>query len=144
MIYNTTHKNRKIEAAISNSVGKGYSFFKSLQMGGTGSKRMIIEQVSTNLLAFKNSVSDLTYANLEIREIGIVVHINKGLQNFSWPIPFYQLHTYKNNGFSIHACGNFIRFKNNVLLKDNKNFIEKIIDLKIENCKNYEFENTIN
>ena len=86
-----------------------------------------------------NTVSDINYGNIELREKGILVHINKGLQNFSWAIPTYQLHLYRTNGFSVHAQGNFVRFKSNKLLKENKKFIDKLIDLKIENDKLYEF-----
>jgi len=139
MIYNTTHKNKESDTLIDNLLGKSYSFFEALKKGGVGSKRMIIDDVSVGFKKYMNVVSDINYGNIEIREKGILIHINKGLTNFSWPIPFYQLHTYKTNGLSIHACGNFIRFKNNKLLKENKKIIDKIINLKIEKNKNYEF-----
>lgn len=112
-------------------------------MGGVGSKRMIIDEVSPGFLKYMNLISDINYGNIEIREKGIIVHVNKGLKNYSWAIPFYQLHIYKTNGFSIHACGNFVRFKNNKLLKENKKFLDKIIDMKIENNTNYDFQNAI-
>jgi hypothetical protein len=87
-----------------------------------------------------NAVSDINYGSIELREKGILIHINKGLKNFSWPIPFYQLHIYNTATFSIHAQGNFVKFKKNNLLKENKKFLDKLIDLKIENNKLYEFE----
>ncbi len=139
MIYNTTHFNQEAQSIFNELLGFSYSFFKSIKMGGTGSKRMIIDEVSPNFNIYMNSVSDINYGNIEIREKGILIHVNKGLKNFSWPIPFYQLHTYKTNGISFHAHGNFIRFKNNKLLKENKKFIDKIISLKIENDKIYDF-----
>ena len=144
MIYNTTHTNKEADEIFNDLLGKSYSFFKAIKMGGVGSKRMVIEEVSPGFSKQLNSVSDINYGNLELRDAGIIVHINIGLQNFSWPIPFYQLHTYKTNGFSIHAHGNFVRFKNNNLLKENKKFIDKIVDLKIENDKQYEFYESIN
>lgn len=139
MIYNTTNRNKEAEAIFNDLLGKPYSFFEAIKLGGTGSKRMIIEEVSSSFLKIMNTVSDINYASIELREKGILIHINKGLKNFSWAIPFYQLHTYKTGGFSIHAHGNFVRFKNNKLFKENKKFIDKIIDLKIENDKNYDF-----
>lgn len=139
MIYNTTHTNQEVKSIFNDLLGYSYSFFKAIRIGGTGSKRMIIDEVSPNFKQYMNSVSDLNYGNIEIREKGIIIHINKGLKNFSWPIPFYQLHTYKTNGMSFHAHGNYIRFKNNKLLKENKKIIDKIISLKIENDKNYNF-----
>ena len=139
MIYNTTHTNKEAEAIFNDILGKSYSFFKAIKIGGVGSKRMIIDEVSPNFSRIMNTISDINYGNIELRDKGILIHINKGLKNFSWAIPFYQLHTYKTNGYSFHAHGNFVRFKNNTLLKENKKFIEKIIHLKIENDKKYNF-----
>lgn len=140
MIFNTTLKNKDATATMNDLLGKPYSFVKAIKLGGVGSKRMIIDAVSPGFLKLINAVSDINYGNIEIREKGIVIHINKGLKNFSWAIPYYQLHTYKTEGFSIHAQGNFVRFKSNKLLKENKNFIDKIINCKIENNKQYDFQ----
>jgi hypothetical protein len=140
MIFNTTLKNKDATATINDLLGEPYSFVKAIKLGGVGSKRMIIDAVSPGFLKLINAVSDINYGNIELREKGIVIHINKGLKNFSWAIPYYQLHTYKTEGFSIHAQGNFVRFKNNKLLKENKNFIDKIINCKIENNKQYDFQ----
>jgi len=140
MIFNTTLKNKDATATMNDLLGKPYSFVKAIKLGGVGSKRMIIDAVSPGFLKLINAVSDINYGNIELREKGIVIHINKGLKNFSWAIPYYQLHTYKTEGFSIHAQGNFVRFKSNKLLKENKNFIDKIINCKIENNKQYDFQ----
>ena len=144
MIFNTTHKNKDAEATINDLVGSAYTFFEAIKKKGVGSKRMMVSDVSPNFRNIMNVVSDINYANIEIRKKGILVHINKGLKNFSWAIPFYQLYMYKTDGFSIHAQGNFIKFTSNKLLKENKKFIEKLVDLKIENDKNYEFYDAIN
>ena len=140
MIFNTTLKNKDATATMNDLLGQPYSFVKAIKLGGVGSKRMIIDAVSPGFLKLINAVSDINYGNIELREKGIVIHINKGLKNFSWAIPYYQLHTYKTEGFSIHAQGNFVRFKNTKLLKENKNFIDKIINCKIENNKQYDFQ----
>lgn len=139
MIYNTTHNNKEAQRIFNTLLSKPYSFFEAVKMGGVGSKRMMIDEVSTGFLKYINTVSDITYGNIELRKKGLLIHINKGLKNFSWAIPFYQLHIYKTNGYSIHAHGNFVRFKNNKLLKENKKFIDKLMNLKIENDKKYEF-----
>ena len=139
MVYNTTHKNKEAETNFNNLLSKPFSLFEAIKIGGVGSKRMIIDKVSPQFKKYTNTVADINYGNIELRKKGIIVHINKGLKNFSWAIPFYQLHTYKTNGFSIHACGNFVHFKNNKLLKENSSFLNKVMRLKIENDKNYEF-----
>lgn len=143
MIYNTTHKNKDATTTINDLIGKPFSFIEALKKKGVGSKRMIVDDVSIGFKKILNTVSDINYGNIEIREKGILVHITKGHKNYSWAIPFYQLHIYKTSGFSIHAQGNFVRFKSNKLLKENKKFVDRLIDLKIENDKHYEFYDTI-
>jgi hypothetical protein len=138
MIYNTTYNNKEAKEVFEVLLGKPYTFLKALKLGGVGSKRMMIEQVSPKFLSMMNNVSDINYGNIELREKGIIVHINKGLKNYSWAIPFYQLHIYNTQTFSIHAQGNFVQFKKNNLLRENKSFLDKLVDLKIENSKLYE------
>jgi hypothetical protein len=140
MMYDTTYSNKEAKEVFDDLLGKPYSFLQSIRMGGTGSKRMMIEHVSQHFSTLMNAVSDINYGSIELREKGILIHINKGLKNFSWAIPFYQLHIYNTATFSIHAQGNFVKFKKNNLLKENKKFLDKLIDLKIENNKLYEFE----
>lgn len=138
MIYDTTYTNKEAKEVFEDLLGKPYSFLKALKLGGVGSKRMMIEKVSPKFSSMMNNVSDINYGNIELREKGILVHINKGLKNYSWAIPFYQLYIYNTETFSIHAQGNFVQFKKNNLLKENKSFLDKLIDLKIENNKLYE------
>jgi hypothetical protein len=103
-----------------------------LKLGGVGSKRMIIEEVSPNMASMLNQVSDVNYANIEIRRKGILIMINKGLKNFTWIIPYYQLVIFKVNGSSLHAQGRFIRFRNNITFKENKKFFDKLLNEKVK------------
>lgn len=143
MIFNTTYSDKEADAIISDLVGDSFSFFEALKMRGTGSKRMIIDNVSPGFDPIMNKVSDINYGNIEIRKKGILVYITKGLKSFTWAIPFYQLHIYNTNSYSIHAQGNFVRFKKNKTFKENKEFLDKILDLKIENDKQYNFYESI-
>ena len=132
MLFNTTHTNTEAKELINDCLGNPFTFFQSLKMGGTGSKRMIIDEVSNNLNDLLNKVSDLNYGNIELRPSGILVRINRGLENFAWAIPYRQLVIYKTYGLSIHAQGKFIRFRDNKTFKENKNFFKKMIRLKVE------------
>lgn len=139
MILNTTHFNKNHKQLINDLVGKPFSFLETFKMRGIGSKRMIIEEVSPNLKEYMNLVSDINYANIELRKNGVLIFINKGLKNFTWAIPYYQLVMYKTNGSSIHAQGRYIHFKNNKNFKENKNFFRKMLDEKIKHDENYNF-----
>lgn len=140
MILNTTHYQKEHKQLLKDVVGTSFSLLEAFKMKGVGSKRMIIGEVSPNLKSMMNKVSDINYANIELRKNGILIFINKGLQNFTWAIPYYQLVVYKTNGASIHAQGKFIQFKNTKTFKENKRFFEKMLDEKIKYDERYNFQ----
>ena len=132
MILETTYTKKSNIELINDLVGKPFKILDRFKMKGIGSKRMMIEAVSHNLSTYLNTVADVNYANIELRPGGILILINKGLQNFTWVIPYYQLVLYKTDGASIHAQGKFINFKRNILLKENKTFFKKMMNQKIK------------
>jgi hypothetical protein len=140
MILDSTYKNKDHKQLLLDVVGEPFTFLESLKMKGIGSKRMIINDVSPNLNTYLNTVSDINYANIELRKSGILIFINKGLQNYTWAIPYYQLVIYKTNGTSIHAQGKFVHFKNNITFKENKLFFKKMLDQKIKYDAEYNFQ----
>jgi len=140
MIFDTTLQNKDNEILMTDIVGRRFSFFESIKMNGIGSKRMMIESVSPNMDRLMNTVSDINYANIELRKNGVIVHINQGLKTYSWVIPFHQLHTYQSDGFSIHANGSHVRFMNNKLLKENKMFLSKMMNLKAKSQEQFNFQ----
>tara|TARA_R110000772_G_scaffold103606_4_gene204755 strand:+ start:59 stop:493 length:435 start_codon:yes stop_codon:yes gene_type:complete len=144
VILNSTHTNIENKELINDLIGRPYSFLESIKMGGIGSKRMIIEEVSPNLEQYLNKVSGINYANIEMRPNGILIYINKGLENFTWIIPYYQLVFYKTNGASIHAQGNFIHFRNNVTFKENGAFLKKLLNVKVQFDEQYNFQDIYN
>ena len=140
MVLNTTHDNKGNKELLNDLVGKPFSLLQSIKLKGIGSKRMVINDVSPNLKVYLNQVSDINYGNIELRTSGILIHITKGLQNFTWAIPYYQLVVYKTNGSSIHAQGKYIHFKNNRMLKENKLFFDKLLNEKIKFDEQYNFQ----
>ncbi|APY09443.1 hypothetical protein BWZ20_14535 [Winogradskyella sp. J14-2] len=132
MILNTTHYNSEHKQMIADLVGNAFGLVQKLKMKGVGSKRMIIDEVSPNMKSILNTVSDINYANIELRPKGILIMINKGLKNFTWVIPYYQLVIYKVNGSSLHAQGRFIHFRDSKTFRENKKFFDKLLDEKVK------------
>lgn len=132
MLFNTTYTNKEDAELINDLVGKPFRVIDALKMRGIGSKRLMIAETSPNMQKYLNTTSDINYANIELRTGGILIHINKGLQNFTWAIPYYQLVIYKTDGSSIHAQGRFVKFFRNKLFSENKKFFNKLIDLKLQ------------
>lgn len=139
MILDTTYTNKEHIELINDLVGKPFGFMQAIRMKGVGSKRMIIEETSPNMQQYLNQVADVNYANLELRPLGVLIRINKGLKTYTWVIPYYQLVIYKTNGSSIHAQGKFIHFRNNKTFKENKAFFAKLLNEKVK----YESEYSI-
>ncbi len=132
MILDTSYTNKEQIELINDLVGKPFGLMQSIKMKGVGSKRMMIEDASPNMKQYLNLVADINYANLELRPLGILIRINKGLRTFTWVIPYYQLVIYKTNGSSIHAQGRFIHFRKNQTFKENKAFFDKLLNEKVK------------
>ena len=134
---NTTHKNEENELLIEDLVGRPFSLIKKLKMGGVGSGRMVIEEASPKLEMTLINGHDLNYANIELRPKGILVRITRRLDNFTWIIPYYHLHIYKTSGLSVHGQGQFLHFRSNQMLYNNKPFFKKLSTLRLEFMKDY-------
>ena len=137
MVLDTTYYNKEHKSIIDQFVGESYNLWEAIRRGGVGSKRMIVEKLSPNLDHITNTTSDINYANIELRKRGVLIHITKGLKNYTWAIPFYQLVLYKTNFTSIHAQGKFIHFKNSKMFKENKSFFKNLMNEKIEFDQQY-------
>lgn len=129
-LYNITYKNKENEKLINQEMGNAYSIINKLKLGGIGSRRMIIEHFSENMNHLKLKVSGLQYGNIEIRPNGIILHINQGIYTYAWTIPFFHLNIYNGDYFTIHGAGEFIQFNREKSWKENRTFLNKLVDLK--------------
>lgn len=137
MLLNTTYKNEEHEEMMRNLVGKSFSLKRKLMMRGVGSGRMVIDEASPKLERTLMNGPDLNYANIELRPKGILIRITRRLDNFTWIIPYYHLHIYKTEGLSVHGQGQFLHFRENQMLYNNKPFFKKLSSLKLDFMKDY-------
>ena len=131
-IYNISYKDKETDKLINEEMGDAYSLIKKLQLGGIGSRRMVIEHFSENINHLKLKVSGLQYGNIEIRPKGIILHINQGGYTYAWTIPYFRLSIYNGDFFTLHGNGNYIQFNKEKSWKENRNFLQKLIQLKTE------------
>ncbi len=130
MFFNTSYTNKDYTKESINILGKAFSFFEKIKIGGIGSSRLVIEELSTKLQPKNRRSLTINYANIELRPKGIIIHFTNRLDRYSWRIPYYRLVTYSTQTFSIHSNGHFIKFNKNKNYLDNKKFIDKMIDSK--------------
>lgn len=141
MILETPHSNRDNVLLINDLVGKPYNLIKAIRMQGTVSKKMIIAEYSANMKNVPNSALGTTYGNIELRPLGILVGLFKGLTNFTWVVPYYQLTIYNNDCSSLFAQGRFIRFKRDEAYEKSKSFLHKLLKQKAGYESKYDFLN---
>ena len=139
MLFNTTYHEKDDVKLMNDLVGKAFSFFESIKMGGTGSKRFIIDSASQNFNDVLKTLSELNYSNIELRPKGVIVHFTQQLNRYAWVIPYYKLTIYSTETFSIHSDGGFLKLKKNKLYKSNKKFINKMLDYKSSYLKTINF-----
>ena len=131
MIFNSTYTDKEKELEVEKLIGKKYGIISSIRLNGVGSKRLIVQETSQNLKKIIIQKSDLIYSNIEIRPGGVIVYIAEGLNRYSWVIPYYKLVIYKSPNYSIHSEGDFIRFSNDLNIKENLKFFKKLLKYKI-------------
>jgi hypothetical protein len=139
LVYNTTYNLKSVNADINALVGKPISFLQRIKLGGIGSGRMIIQGTSPDLLQFLNAEHYITNASIELRPAGILVHINQGMRNFCWPIPYYHLVVYYTQHIAIHANESYIRFSTDA--PNHFEFVKKILREKATWSQKLSFEN---
>ena len=130
MIYNSTYTDIEKDIEADKLVGKKYNLIKSIRLGGIGSKRLIVDELSINFKKLIQQKNDIIYSNIELRKKGIIVYVVDGQKRFTWVIPYYKLVIYKTPSFSIHSNGNFIRYSNKLNHKQNLVFLKKVLDHK--------------
>ena len=129
-MFDTTYKSEKNDEAIRNLLGYPFGFWQKMKLKGIGSRRMILVKTSPRFEKYKNRVSDINYLNVELRPKGILIHLGKGLKNFSWAIPYFQLSLFKTHVFSFHGQGEFLSVACDKNFFGNKYFFEKMEQLR--------------
>jgi hypothetical protein len=125
-IFNITYNVPKIIEQINYTVGKPHKWIDRLKLGGIGSRRMVVENRSAGFDDYMLQRHYLTYSNLELRPIGIIVRIHKKLENYAWVLPYGDFSfKKKQDNLIIEAEGDFIEFRDAFVF--NQTFIDKLI-----------------
>jgi len=124
MIYETTYMDKPTLYLIAQEVGQPFPFFQRLKMGGIGSKRMKIIGMSKGMERYRMPSQDTQFGLLEIRPEGILVLINRHLQNFTWPIRYEDLVIEGEKDLLIRSGDNFICFEDGIFV--NEIFLERV------------------
>ncbi|WP_258102981.1 hypothetical protein [Marinoscillum sp. MHG1-6] len=91
MIFETTYTNRDITQQINLHVGPAYGVWERIKMGGIGSKRMKVKDVNPEYADYFSLANRSSFANIELRPQGIIVHFKQKLESYAWVMPFETL-----------------------------------------------------
>ncbi len=109
MIFPYTYYSEATDESINILVGKPYGFIEKIRMGGTGSHRFMVIEVSTAIKNLLFSHQDIIYVNLEIRPLGILVLFSHGIRNAAWAIPYKELKILKTDVVEILGKQNSVK-----------------------------------
>lgn len=124
MILETTYTNKETIRQINLLTGKPYTFRERWRMGGIGSKRMVIENISKEYEEYLNSSHYRTYANIELRPKGILLHFRLKLESYAWVMPYQDLKIEFGEKLTLHSDGKFVTFKD--ARENNEKFLTKL------------------
>ncbi len=124
MILETTYNNKETIRQIDLLTGKPYSFRQRWKMGGIGSKRMVIESISKEYEEYLNPNHYRTYANIELRPKGILLHFRLKLEAYAWVMPYSELKIEFGEKLTLRCEGKFVAFKD--ARENNEKFLEKL------------------
>ncbi len=133
MLLNVSYNDKKITQKIDEAVGKPFSLKERWAMGGIGSPKLHITEVSMeihNLLILDNN---LNTCNIEMRPKGIIVRFRSLLETYGLVIPYYKLSVYKGEMavYSIYRDHYFIKVKSDT--KAVQKYFKKLMDYKADN-----------
>ena len=122
MLFDTSYTDKRITKQIDLAVGFAFSFRERIQMGGIGSRRMVICEICTEYREYLNADHYQSTANIELRPKGLIIHFRHKLQAYSWIMPYSQLTIAFDNKLRLESDGKFIVFGKELDIK----FIAKL------------------
>jgi len=133
MLKNVSYNDDKTISEINDFVGKPFSIFERIKIGGIGSSKLLItktDSIINNLLELDHNIN---YCNIEIRPKGIIIRFRSLLDTYALIIPYFKLKLFKgkSNEYSVYIdkyCIKVIAKK-----KGEHNFFKKILNLRISN-----------
>ncbi len=123
MIFDTSYPDKETTRKINHAVGQSFSWKERWKMGGIGSRRMTIHEISDEYKKYLNADHYISTANIELRPKGIIVHFRHKLQAYSWIMPYKSLQIVYNSTLRLESDDHFIQFNE----PENDRFIDRMI-----------------
>jgi len=110
MLFDTSYSDKRITRQINEAVGHPFSFLERIKMGGIGSRRMVIGDISEEYQKYLKAAHYQSHANLELRPKGLIIHFRHKLEAYSWIMPYASLAVEASDSLRLASEGKFISF----------------------------------
>jgi len=110
MLFDTTYSDKRTTKKINKAVGLPFTFLERIKMGGIGSKRMVIQDISEEYKKYLKAAHYQSHANIELRPKGLIVHFRHKLEAYSWVMPYASLSLDQSSSFQLASEGKHISF----------------------------------
>ncbi len=129
MFYNNSYREKQLDVALKDLVGSPFSIWKRFKKR-VGSNYLKVAEFRN--FDFAKPITDDYFKKIviELRPKGIVIHFKIQTETFIWAVPYYQLHLYNTDCFSIHAQGKAILIEKEKNFERNQPFLNRLIELK--------------
>lgn len=129
MFYNNSYREKQLDVALNDLVGSPFSIWKRFK-NRVGSNYLKVAEFRN--FDFAKPITDDYFKKIviELRPKGIVIHFKIQTETFIWAVPYYQLHLYNTDCFSIHAQGKAILIEKEKNFERNQPFLNRLIELK--------------
>lgn len=139
LIFNTTYTDFSEQQEINELIGNSFSMLEKIRLKGIGSARIQVHAVSENFTTLIKSITDVTYANIELRPKGIIVHVTQQLRRYAWVIPYNKLQILKGAFISVYSEESYMQMLTTGLCGINDRFLNKMIKLKKNYVENHTY-----
>ena len=133
MLRNVSYNNSIIKSEINDLLGKPFTIFEIIKLGGVGSPKYFILQTDIKITNLLNLDNNTNQCNIELRPKGIIISFRSLLETYGLVIPYYKLKLFKgqSNVYSIYIDEYFIKILANK--KNEHEFIKKLNKFKSTN-----------
>ncbi|WP_203293676.1 hypothetical protein [Luteirhabdus pelagi] len=136
MLLNVSYNNKKITQRIDAEVGKPFTMLERIKLGGIGSPRLVITEMSLQLHNLMVLDNNRNVCNIEMRPNGIIVGFRSLLESYALVIPYYKLVLYKGkkDQYSIYRDNYFVKVQAKDKDTSIHKFMAKVVSEKAENA----------
>lgn len=132
MLLDVSYNDKEITRKINKELGNAFTLRERFKMGGIGSPKLILTDVSIQISNLMNLDNNRNVCNIEMRPKGIIVGFRSRLNSYALIIPYYKLVLYKGKAeeYSIHKDNYFFKFEAQAENKAVHNFMKKLMEAK--------------